>query len=174
MSISQPKPNAELANAQASIAKHMFEKQVSDYNATKNNASIADATASAALQNAAVADASGAITASAQFAIASAFIHTWLYTNSPLIFNQNDKEIGRLNYRGDAWGLALGGGVLWATGWMNNPDSLVGDCNFAVTTNPVATGISFFQGATPVGILVAGGLNIQAGNAGGSGKFERA
>jgi hypothetical protein len=105
---------------------------------------------------------------SAPLAITSAFIHSWISTNTPLDFG-NGK---RLNFKADVWGIGLGGGIVWVAGWLASPDQLVGDAQFAFSTNPVHTEIAFFKNSNPVGVLMGGGLNVQVGVFTGNGTFE--
>ncbi len=168
MSNDNIKPTKEELDAYTILAKKSLAKKVSLVNQARlENSELAE-------KISAPSSSPFDITASAQLALASAFIHSWLYTNTPLVFKKDGNEIGKLNYRGEAWGVALGGGVLWATGWMADPNSLIGDADFALSTSPVYTEIAFFKKGVPVGVLIAGGINVQVGGVGGSGKFTKA
>ena len=78
----------------------------------------------------------------------------------------------RLNFKADVWGIGLGGGIVWVAGSLASPDQLVGDAQFAFSTNPVHTEIAFFKNSNPVGVLMGGGLNVQVGVFTGNGTFE--
>jgi hypothetical protein len=103
------------------------------------------------------------------FALASLFIHSWIYSNNPLDFG-NGK---RLNFRADVWGLGLGGGALWLGGRMAPADIVVGDASFFFVTTPVSTIITFWKNDVIVGTLAGIGLNLQTGSFGGVGNFSR-
>lgn len=107
-------------------------------------------------------------TASAQIGLASAFIHSWIYTDPTLNFEDGSK----LEFNGDAWGIGLGGGVIWMGGKMLLPAAqLVGDIDFAFTTNPTFTILNFFKNGNPAGSLAGGGINVQVGFFTGTGTF---
>jgi len=105
----------------------------------------------------------------AQFAITSAFIHSWISTNTPLHFPNNVD----LRFRADVWGIGLGGGVVWLSGLLAPAEELLGDVNFVLTTTVTHTEIAFSKDIRPVGALVGAGLNIQAGVFSGKGTFTR-
>lgn len=77
-----------------------------------------------------------------------------------------------IRFNADVWG--LGGGVVWLSGWISETTgaALVGDVKFVYTTSPVHTEIAFTKDSTPIGVLVGGGLNVQAGCFGGNGSFS--
>lgn len=112
----------------------------------------------------------GTVVLGAQFAITSAFIHSWISTNTPLHFSDMD-----VRFKADVWGVGLGGGVVWLSGWMSESTgtAILGDVHFVFNTTPIHTEISFFKGTTPIGVLVGGGLNIQSGVFGGKGSLEK-
>ena len=102
------------------------------------------------------------------FAIASLFIHSWIYSNGPLDFGNGKK----VNFTADVWGLGLGGGALWLGGQMAPADIVVGDANFFFATTPTATIITFWKNGVIVGTLAGIGINVQVGSFGGVGKFS--
>jgi hypothetical protein len=109
----------------------------------------------------------GSVILAAQFAITSAFIHSWIYTNTPLHFPGQD-----LRFEADVWGIGLGGGVVWLSGWLDSADNIFGDVHFELRTSITITEIAFAKGIKPVGVLVGGGLNVQAGFFAGTGTFK--
>lgn len=116
----------------------------------------------------------GPITASAAWSLVSVVIWSKISTNTPLVFNQDDREIGKLNFAGEAWGVGVGGGIVWGSGWFVHPSQLVGEVDYTVSTSVAITSISFFKNGVPLGVQVAGGLNAQVGIVSGKGEFTRA
>jgi hypothetical protein len=112
---------------------------------------------------------SGSLILGAQFAITSAFVHSWISTNTPLHFPDNVD----LRFKADVWGIGLGGGVVWLSGWLAPAEELIGDVHFVFSTSVLHTEIAFSKGIHPVGVLAGGGLNVQAGVFGGNGTFAR-
>lgn len=106
----------------------------------------------------------------AQFGIASAFIHSWISTNTPLHFDDMD-----VKFEADVWGVGIGGGVVWLSGWFSKSTGaeLLGDVNFIFQTSAIHTEIAFSKDSTPVGGLIGGGLNLQAGYFAGTGSFSK-
>ncbi|MEM7160450.1 MAG: hypothetical protein AAF799_46870 [Myxococcota bacterium] len=114
-------------------------------------------------------------TVTAQLAIASAFVWTRVYSNTPVIFKRDGEVIGKRNFTGTAWGAALGGGVVWTIGKMVHPDRMLGEVGFELATSPAATRMTFFKKNVGVlGALVGAGLNLQIGIVVGTAKFTRA
>lgn len=103
-----------------------------------------------------------------QFAIASAFIHSWISTNTPLHLSDMD-----LRFKADVWGIGIGGGVVWLNGWLAPADQLLGDVKFLFTTSMIHTEIAFSKNGSPLGVLVGGGLNVQSGCFAGTGTFSK-
>ena len=93
--MSESKLSKDLANAYSVIAKDAFEKRISQFNEAQINPEHTELVSR--YQNESPATSAGAITASGSFSLASAFIHSWLSSSTPLVFTQNDKEIGKLN-----------------------------------------------------------------------------
>ena len=104
----------------------------------------------------------------AQIAIASAFIHSWIYTNPCLNFN-----IGKnLKFEGDTWGVAFGAGVVWMIGTtFLPPEKLIGRVQFQFSGGPMCE-LSWWKDGVPVGGLLGGGLAIHGGSFGGDGTFS--
>lgn len=109
-------------------------------------------------------------TAGGQFTIASALIHSWIYSNPTLDFPDGKK----LAFNADVWGFGIGAGVIWLVGCCMPPEELVGETTFALQTNPLVTEIAFFKNGNPAGVLIGGGLNTQVGYFGGTGVFALA
>jgi hypothetical protein len=162
------KPTEAELNIYATLGKKSFEEKVAlTQKAIKTNEKVANMITSPSNSEKLLKD--GTTILGAQFAIASAFIHSWIYTNTPLHFPDMD-----VNFNADVWGFGLGGGVIWLSGWMADTGaSILGDVSFAFTTSPVYTEISFWKDGSPVGVLVGGGINIQAGAFGGTGTFSK-
>lgn len=112
---------------------------------------------------------SGTLIVAAQFAITSAFVHSWISTNTPLHFPDGVD----LRFKADVWGIGLGGGVVWLSGYLAPADELIGDVHFAFSTSVVHTEIAFTKGIKPVGVLAGAGINVQAGVFGGNGTFSK-
>jgi hypothetical protein len=163
------KPTEEELNMYAILGKKSFEEKIAlTKKAIKTNEKVANMVTSSFNSEKLLKDSTTIL--GAQFAIASAFIHSWIYTNTPLHFPDMD-----VNFNADVWGIGLGGGVIWLSGVM--PDtgaSILGDVSFAFTTSPVHTEIAFWRNGSPAGVLVGGGINIQAGAFGGTGTFSKA
>ncbi|MDH0340727.1 hypothetical protein ACSVCE_06535 [Chromobacterium haemolyticum] len=107
--------------------------------------------------------------ASGQFTLASAFIHSWIFSNPTLNFDNGVK----LDFRADVWGVGLGGGVIWLAGSMASPEELLGEVSFAFQTKPVHIEVAFWKDGRAVGVLVGIGLNIQVDAFGGTGTFKK-
>lgn len=103
-----------------------------------------------------------------QFAITSVYIHSWISTNTPLHFPEKQD----IRFNADVWGIGLGGGVVWLSGWLSPAQDILGDVKFSYSTNVAHTEIAFFKGITPVGVLVGAGINAQVGTFAGSGTFS--
>lgn len=106
------------------------------------------------------------------FGIASAFLYTKVFTDAAMHFPDGVD----LRFEGHAWGLALGGGVLWLGGAMAPSDMLLankGEVKFVLTTTPTVTDIAFFKENHPVGVVIGSGINVQVGVVGGPGKFTK-
>ncbi len=109
--------------------------------------------------------------ASGQFGLSSALIYSRIFTDPTLNFEDGSK----LEFEGHAWGIGLGGGVIWMGGNMLLPAAqLVGDVDFAFTTNPTFTILNFFKNGNPAGSLAGGGINVQVGFFNGTGTFSPA
>lgn len=162
-SIISSEENLELSNTYQSLAKNSFQRNIElTKKAIQEDPEyfdgVVDGMASTSNQ-----------TASGQFSLTSAFIHTWFSSNPAVNFEDGTK----LEFKGDAWGIGLGGGVIWLTGWMNDPSDLIGKVNFTLATSPLTTEVSFFKNKRPVGVLLGGGLNVQTGYFSGDGTFKR-
>lgn len=108
---------------------------------------------------------------SGQFGLSSALIHSWITTDPTLNFEDGSK----LEFNGGAWGIGLGGGVIWMGGNMLLPAvELAGDIDFKFMTNPAVTIIEFYKNGSPAGSLAGGGINVQAGYFTGTGTFTPA
>ncbi len=106
--------------------------------------------------------------ASGQFGLSSALIYSRIFTDPTLNFDDGSK----LEFEGSAWGIGLGGGVIWMGGNMLLPsDQLAGDIDFKFMTNPAVTIIEFYKNGSPAGSLAGGGINVQAGIFTGTGTF---
>ena len=157
------KEDTELSNAYRLLAKNSFEKNIE---LTKKAiqekpeyfSGVADAMSLTSTQ-----------TASGQFSLASSFIYTWFNSNPTVDFKDGTK----LKFSGNAWGLGLGGGVVWLDGWMNDPSDLIGQVNFTLSTFPAHTEVAFFKNKRPVGVLIGIGINVQIGIFSGDGTFKR-
>jgi hypothetical protein len=163
------KPSEEELEAYAIIAKKLFKDNLSlTQKAIENDSNFASLVETPLNPEEMLVK--GTVVLGAQFAIASAFIHSWISTNTPLHFSDMD-----VRFKADVWGIGLGGGVIWLSGWMSESagSAILGDVHFVFTTNPVHTEIAFFKGSTPIGVLAGGGLNIQVGTFGGNGSFKK-
>ncbi|CBJ93011.1 hypothetical protein XNC1_p0143 (plasmid) [Xenorhabdus nematophila ATCC 19061] len=105
-----------------------------------------------------------------QFSLASALIHTWVYSNPTINYSSGKK----VKFKGEAWGIAIGAGVIWLSGWMAPPDQVIGDVDFTLITSPTTTEIWLRKNGDTIGVLIGGGINVQAGAVNGSGKIESA
>jgi len=105
--------------------------------------------------------------ASGQFGLSSALIYSRIFTDPTLNFEDGSK----LDFDGGAWGIGLGGGVIWMGGYVIPSGQLVGDVDFKFTTNPAFTIIEFYKNGSPAGSLAGGGINPQAGFFTGTGTF---
>ncbi|WP_214323671.1 VapA/VapB family virulence-associated protein [Nonomuraea sediminis] len=79
-------------------------------------------------------------------------------------------------FSGVAGGIALGGQATWGTAWFNYPiEKIIGwDARFQVTYWTATTVINFWgMRGEIIGSIVAGGLGIGGGLAGGQGTFKR-
>lgn len=155
-------PSEEVISAYQVLAKNALDDKI------RLTKLAAQETPDFSVQTAPESLSSGWQSVSAPLAIASAFIKSWIYTNTPLDFGNGKK----VNFKADVWGIGLGGGIVWLAGSLAPPDHLVGDVHFAFSTNPVHTEIAFFKNGNPVGVLIGGGLNVQVGVFGGTGIFE--
>lgn len=114
--------------------------------------------------------ADGTIVLGAQFDITSAFIHSWISTNTPLHFDDMD-----VRFNADVWGIGLGGGVVWLSGYFFNSTGaeILGDVDFVLKTTSLYTEITFTKGIIPIATLIGIGLNVQAGIFAGTGTFSK-
>lgn len=146
------KPSEEELKAYAVIAKKSFKEKLS------------------LTQNPEEMPVEGTVVFAAQFAITSAFIHSWIYTNTPLHFPDMD-----VKFSADVWGVGLGGGVVWLSGWISasNGADILGDVDFALNTCPAHTELVFTQGGKTIGVLAGVGLNAQVGVFSGKGSFTK-
>ncbi|QNM96010.1 hypothetical protein [Chitinimonas koreensis] len=150
----------QIVQAQETARKALAEKQ--QLTALSNQARAAGTVSEAAKELGSFLNATG------MFAIASAFIHSWIYSNPTLNFDNGKKVV----FKADVWGVGLGGGAVWLAGNMASPEELIGEVSFAFQTNPVHTEIAFWKNGAVVGVLVGGGLSIQVGAFGGTGTFS--
>jgi hypothetical protein len=113
---------------------------------------------------------SPAYTCSGELSVAFAILYNQLTLES-LSFGDFP---GNYTYSGEGWGIGIGGGVAWYTGWFSlTPTQLVnaGDIDYTVGTAAIGTTASFYLNDTLVGVIVAAGLTIGAGTFAGSGTF---
>ena len=79
-------------------------------------------------------------------------------------------------FHGVSGGLALGGGITWGTAWFNYPiDRIIGwDARFHASFWTGVTAINYWgMSGEVIGSMIAGGLNIGVGGAGGQGTCRR-
>ncbi|MBI0361350.1 hypothetical protein [Burkholderia oklahomensis] len=152
-------PSAEESGAYQIIARRALE----------NHVTLADQNQGAALRDASANSLSETVSTS-QFSLASAFIHTWVYSNPTINYSNGSK----VKFNGEAWGLALGGGVIWLSGWMAPPEQAIGDVDFTLVTSPATTEIWLRKNGNTIGMLLGGGINVQAGTVNGSGTIASA
>jgi hypothetical protein len=114
-------------------------------------------------------DVSTLVRVTAPFILATAGIYTRVATNSPM-------DVGGtpLQFQGTAWGLGLGAGIVWLTGWVEPANVLLGDVDFIVTATPASTQLSFGRDGDRLGLMIGIGLNVQNVVAAGKGEFTRA
>ncbi|WP_329550475.1 hypothetical protein [Streptomyces sp. NBC_00696] len=78
-------------------------------------------------------------------------------------------------FHGVSGGLALGGGITWGTAWFNYPiDRIIGwDARFWASFATGVTAINYWgMSGEVIGSMIAGGLNVGVGGAGGQGTFR--
>lgn len=105
--------------------------------------------------------------AEGQFSVVSACFHTWVKSAPQLDFSDG----ATLTFAGKAWGLGVGGGSVWMTGYLPPPHSLLGDLHFKVTNGGQSTQIAFFANGRWSGVLVGCGLHGQLRKMLGQGAF---
>ncbi len=109
-------------------------------------------------------------TCSGELSVAFAILYNQLTLQS---LNFDDFP-GNYAYSGDGWGIGIGGGVAWYTGWFSlTPSQLTnaGDIDYTVGTAALGTTASFYLDGNLVGVIIAAGLTVGAGTFGGSGTF---
>ncbi len=159
---SESTPTTELTNAYLALAKSSLENNIAlTKQAVQENPEF-----SAKVQMP-LSSLDNTQKASAQMGLSSALIHSWIYTDPTLVFEDGSN----LEFKGGAWGIGLGGGVIWMGGYMIPSADLVGDIDFSFHTNPTFTIIEFFKNGNPAGSLAGGGINVQVGFFTGTGTF---
>lgn len=118
----------------------------------------------------------------ARFKLSSSVFYHWLSTTSgnPVTYkDEQGKVFAKLSYSGRGAALAVGGGVLWARGWMLHPGIVMrgamkkSPASHVVNTSPTINEIIFLHDQRVIGVLVAGGINAQVGVMAGSGNFTK-
>ncbi len=85
-----------------------------------------------------------------------------------------DDPVAHLTFEGDGWGVGIGGGVAWFTGWFNiSPTQLIGaEADYQVFNSGPGVGVDFQIDGVPVGSLIAAGIAVGSGIFAGSGTFN--
>lgn len=162
-------PSEEELEAYAIIAKKSFKENLSlTQKAIENDSNFASLVETPI--NIEEMQVKGTKVIAAQFAIGSAFFHSWIYNNTALHFPDMD-----IKFSADVRGIGLGAGVVWLSGWIaaEKGEDLIGDVNFAFNYSWGVTELAFFKGGKPIGVLAGAGLGIGAGKYGGIGSFKK-
>lgn len=101
------------------------------------------------------------------FSVVSACFHTWVKSAPQLEFSDG----ATLGFAGKAWGLGVGGGSVWMTGYLPPPHSLLGDLHFKVINQGATTQVAFYAKGRWSGVLVGCGLYAQLRKLLGQGAF---
>lgn len=95
----------------------------------------------------------------------------WIY--SSMAGDINYVSGGSIKITGDAWGLALGAGVIWAAGWMAKLDEVIGKINYTLALTPALSQLFLYKDGLLIGLLTAAGVHFGGGVVHGSGEIKR-